>query len=102
LKKAAELTHNMYQITYTLPDSKHTKTRLLNMDTEQAELYRIINKKFLGVATLKTGVLFFHNYRGKAQDSFRCPDKQLEIPGILPVRIAQVIGGSADLQMLFY
>jgi len=55
LKKAAELTHNMYQITYTLPDSKHTKTRLLNMDTEQAELYRIINKKFLGVATLKTG-----------------------------------------------
>jgi len=46
LKKAAELTHNMYQITYTLPDSKHTKTRLLNMDTEQAELYRIINKNF--------------------------------------------------------
>lgn len=25
LKKAAELTHNMYQITYTLPESKHTK-----------------------------------------------------------------------------
>jgi len=40
LKKAAELTHNMYQITYTLPDSKHTKTRLLNMDTEQAERIR--------------------------------------------------------------
>jgi len=46
LKKAAEITHNMYQITYTLPDSKHTKSRLLNMDVEQAELYQIINKNF--------------------------------------------------------
>jgi len=46
LKKAAELTHNMYQITYTLPDSKHTRARLLNMDEEQAELYQIINKNF--------------------------------------------------------
>jgi transposase len=46
LKKAAELTHNMYQITYTLPESKHTKSRLLNMDEEQAELYRIISKNF--------------------------------------------------------
>jgi transposase len=39
LKKAAELTHNMYQITYSLPESKHTKSRLLNMDEEQLELY---------------------------------------------------------------
>jgi hypothetical protein len=46
LKKAAELTHNMYQITYTLPDSKHTKTRLLKMDEEQTQLYQIINKYF--------------------------------------------------------
>ena len=46
LKKASELTHNMYQITYTLPDSKHTKTRLLNMDHEQAELYKLINENF--------------------------------------------------------
>jgi transposase len=46
LKKAAELTHNMYQITYTLPESKHMKTRLLNMDEDQAELYQIINKNF--------------------------------------------------------
>jgi len=46
LKKAAELTHNMYQITYTLPDSKHTKTRLLKMDEDQAQLYQIINKNF--------------------------------------------------------
>lgn len=46
LKKAAELTHNMYQITYTLPESKHTKSNLLNMDDEQAELYQIICKNF--------------------------------------------------------
>lgn len=46
LKKAAELTHNMYQITYTLPESKHTKSRLLNMDDDQTELYQIINKNF--------------------------------------------------------
>lgn len=46
LKKAAEVTHNMYQITYTLPESKHTKSRLLNMNQEQAELYRIACKNF--------------------------------------------------------
>lgn len=46
LKKAAELTHNMYQITYTLPDSKHTKTRLLKMDEKQQELYDIVNRNF--------------------------------------------------------
>ncbi len=46
LKKASELTQNMYQITYTLPKSKHTKSKLLKMDDEQAELYRIIQKNF--------------------------------------------------------
>jgi len=46
LKKAAEITHNMYRVTYTLPESKHTKTKLLNMDDEQAELYQIICKNF--------------------------------------------------------
>lgn len=46
INKAAELTHNMYQITYTLPESKHTKAKLLKMDNEQAELYQIINKNF--------------------------------------------------------
>jgi transposase len=46
LKRAVELTHNMYQVTYTLPDSKHTKSKLLKMDDEQTELYRIINKHF--------------------------------------------------------
>ncbi|HVX00432.1 MAG TPA: IS1634 family transposase [Candidatus Babeliaceae bacterium] len=46
IKKAAELTHNMYEITYTLPESKHTKSNLLKMDNEQAELYQIIHKNF--------------------------------------------------------
>jgi len=46
LKKAAELTHNMYQITYTLPASKNSQTHLLKMDNEQQELYDIIQKYF--------------------------------------------------------
>jgi len=46
LKKASELTQNMYQITYTLPESKITKSRILKMDEEQLELYQIINKNF--------------------------------------------------------
>lgn len=46
LKKAAELTHNMYQVKYTLPDSGYTKTRLLNMDDQQKELFDIISKNF--------------------------------------------------------
>jgi len=46
VKKAAELTHNMYEITYTLPESKHTKTKLLKMDDGQRELYQIIYKNF--------------------------------------------------------
>jgi transposase len=49
LKKAAELTHNMYQISYILPESKHTKSQLLKMDDQQAELYQIIFKNFQGV-----------------------------------------------------
>lgn len=46
LKKAAELTHNMYQISYILPESKHTKSQLLKMDDQQAELCQIISKNF--------------------------------------------------------
>lgn len=44
LNHAAELTHNMYEITYTLPESKHTKSRFLKMDAKQMELFEIINK----------------------------------------------------------
>ena len=46
VKKAAELTHNMYEITYTLPESKHTKSKLLKMDDEQAALFQIVSKNF--------------------------------------------------------
>jgi len=46
IKRSVELTHNMYQITYTLPQSKHTKSNLLKMDDEQAELFKIIAKNF--------------------------------------------------------
>ncbi len=46
IKKASELTQNMYQVTYLLPESKQTRTRLLKMDHGQAELYRIIMKNF--------------------------------------------------------
>lgn len=46
VKKAAELTHNMYEVTYVLPQSKHTRSQLLNMDEEQAELYRIIGNNY--------------------------------------------------------
>ncbi len=46
IKKSAEVTHNMYRIEYTLPESKHTKYKLLRMDDEQAELYLIIQKHF--------------------------------------------------------
>lgn len=46
IERSADLTHNMYQINYTLPKSKQSKSKLLNMDDEQAELYRIIGKYF--------------------------------------------------------
>lgn len=46
LKQAAELTQNMYEITYYLPESKQTRSRLLNMDEEQTELYQIVEKYF--------------------------------------------------------
>lgn len=46
LKKAAEVTHNMYQITYNLPASKQTQTNLLKMDAGQQELYDIIQRNF--------------------------------------------------------
>ena len=42
LKRAAELTHNIYQLNVVLPESKHLKSIILNMDDEQTELYRII------------------------------------------------------------
>jgi transposase len=42
LKRAQEITHNMYQMVYQLPNSKDTKIQILQMDQEQQELYNII------------------------------------------------------------
>ena len=46
VKKAADVTQNMYQITYELPDSKLVKSTLLKMDEQQQELFNLINKYF--------------------------------------------------------
>lgn len=46
IEKAAELTHNMYQIEITLPESLHTTKILLKMDDNQRNLIQIINKFF--------------------------------------------------------
>lgn len=46
VKHAVELTHNMYQITYNLPDSKQNQTKMLKMDQQQQELYEIIKRNF--------------------------------------------------------
>jgi transposase len=46
VKRAADLTHNMYQLNVVLPESKHTKSVLLEMDQEQGDLYQIILKYY--------------------------------------------------------
>ena len=43
LKRTQEITCNMYQIVYQLPNSKETKTQMLKMDIQQQELYNIIS-----------------------------------------------------------
>lgn len=42
-KRAAELTHNMYEIEYILPQSKKREKTLLQMDDEQKMLYEVIH-----------------------------------------------------------
>lgn len=46
VEKAAELTHNMYQIEITLPESLHSKKIILKMDEKQKHLIQIIEKFF--------------------------------------------------------
>ena len=46
VEKASELTHNMYQMVITRPESRHTKNIILKMNDDQAELVKIIKKKF--------------------------------------------------------
>jgi transposase len=43
-KRAAELTHNMYELEYNLPPSNVRKRQLLKMDREQQVLYDVIYK----------------------------------------------------------
>jgi len=42
-QRAGELTHNMYELSYNLPDSYEQKRIILNMDEEQQDLYRCIH-----------------------------------------------------------
>jgi transposase len=46
LKKAAEITHNIYQIDYQLPRSKKSKSKLLQMNQQQKELIEIIKNNY--------------------------------------------------------
>lgn len=46
LKRAAELTHNMYQVDYVLPDAKRKVSHLLKMDKQQQELYDLVKENF--------------------------------------------------------
>lgn len=43
-KRAAELTHNMYQLEYMLPHSRKKGKKILKMDEEQNTLYSIFRK----------------------------------------------------------
>lgn len=49
VKRAAELTHNMYSIEYVLPHSKRKQTTLLKMGHEQQLLYDAIHAESWGV-----------------------------------------------------
>ena len=43
-RRAADLTHTMYELEYSLPHSKKTEKVLLKMDAEQQALYDILKK----------------------------------------------------------
>lgn len=46
VKEASEVTHNIYQINFLLPESKKYISKLLKIDEKQAELHNIIKKYF--------------------------------------------------------
>lgn len=48
VEKAAEITHNMYQIEVMLPESKHIRNITLKMDGLQTQLIQIVTKNFTG------------------------------------------------------
>ena len=43
---AVELKYNMFELTYTVPETNRLFTILLQMDEKQTELYKIIEKHF--------------------------------------------------------
>lgn len=46
LKQAADLTHNMYELNVTLPESKQTRKILLKLDENQTQLKKIVDENF--------------------------------------------------------
>ena len=44
-KRAGELTHTMYALDYTLPQSKTVQRQILKMDGEQTSLYDVIHSQ---------------------------------------------------------
>lgn len=48
VEKAAEITHNMYQMEIILPESKNMKSITLKMNDLQAQLIKIVVKNFTG------------------------------------------------------
>ena len=46
INTASEITHNMYEVTFMLPQSRQMKSILLKMDQKQAQLFKIIQKYF--------------------------------------------------------
>jgi hypothetical protein len=46
VKKAAELTHNIYEIVVTLPESKETRRILLKLSEEQEKLKKLIDQNY--------------------------------------------------------
>ena len=45
IKRAAELTHNMYQLIYALPESLSQEKVILKMDNQQKLLYKIVKEE---------------------------------------------------------
>ena len=43
-RRAGDLTHTMYELQYTLPDSKQSERKILEMDDEQKMLYEVVHR----------------------------------------------------------
>ena len=44
IDRARELTKNMYQLTYTLPESRRERTAIMKMDEDQQTIYDLVRK----------------------------------------------------------